>query len=179
MFRVSKPLLSLPEMGGSMYKIREAAKLLNVETIDIHKKLISLKKELANHVHKKNGITTIDQEGIDIISLSFAGIKTEKITAPNLLEKNDKEDIETKRFEEKTAQEGEEHKDIVTETFIGTKNEQVTFDESDLNSIKADINYKKNQLNSLNQKIVSELERTANYTRELNDLHDRIRNHLR
>ncbi len=162
-----------------MYKIREAAKLLNVNTIDIHKKLISLKKELADHVHKKNGITTIDQEGIDIISLSFAGVKTDKKTAVNVLEKfEQKEGIVNEIVVDNTSQEIV-HKEELKDELIHGNNEQIVLDESDLNSIKADINFKKNQLNSLNQKIVSELERTANYTRELNDLHNRIKNHLR
>ncbi len=87
-----------------MYKIREAAKLLNVETIDIHKKLISLKKELANHVHKKNGITSIDQEGIDIISLSFAGVKTEKVASKIATEKTNREEVDSENNEDATIQ---------------------------------------------------------------------------
>lgn len=59
------------EIGNRMYKIREVAKLLNVETVDIHKKLISLKAELRGHVTKINGITQIDDKGIEIISRGF------------------------------------------------------------------------------------------------------------
>ncbi len=162
-----------------MYKIREAAKLLNVKTIDIHKKLISLKKELAPHIHKKNGITTIDQEGIDIISLSFAGVKTDTNIYASNVEKHDNVDAVSSVVEENSEHKTFEHNDeLKDEDVLHGKNEKSIVDESDLNSIKADINFKKNQLNSLNQKIVSELERTANYTRELNDLHNRIRSHL-
>lgn len=54
-----------------MFKIRDAAKFLNLPTVEIHKKLISLKQELKGHVVQEKGITLIDDEGIQIISRSF------------------------------------------------------------------------------------------------------------
>lgn len=54
-----------------MFKIRDAAKLLNVETVEIHKKLISLKQDLKPYVRKDRGITYISDEGIQIIARSF------------------------------------------------------------------------------------------------------------
>ncbi len=181
MITVSKPLLNLRMIGGLMYKIREAAKLLNVETIDIHKKLISLKKDLLGHVHKKNGIISIDQEGIDIISLSFAGVKTESVSIYKAAETSSEEDGPVSLNEETNKMNTEEGftKNLVSEVEVQSElNVLNVLDERDLNSIKNDINSKKSQLNVLNQKIVTELERTEYYTIELNNLHDRIKKHL-
>lgn len=54
-----------------MFKIRDVASLLNVPTVEIHKKLISLKQELRDHLHQDRGITFIDDEGVQIISRGF------------------------------------------------------------------------------------------------------------
>ncbi len=161
-----------------MYKIREAAKLLNVETVEIHKKLISLKKELSAHVHKSNGITMIDEKGIDIISLSFAGVKSENLAVKNTESLNDNSlntsvnniDVEKLKSDELIAEE----KTINMEN----DSEDIISQEDEILKIKSEINSKKNELNVLNQKIISELERTNYYTEELKEIQLKIKNLL-
>ncbi len=62
-------------MGEYMYKIKEAAKILGVETIEIHRKLINLKSELKGHTISKNGIITIDEFGLNLIERSFINLE--------------------------------------------------------------------------------------------------------
>ncbi len=57
-----------------MYKIKEVANLLGVETIEIHKKLVNLRQDLKGHTVKKNGVTLIDEKGLSIIERSFVDI---------------------------------------------------------------------------------------------------------
>lgn len=54
-----------------MFKVRDVAGLLNVPTVEIHKKLIGLKQEIKDHVYNEKGITLIDDEGVQMIQRSF------------------------------------------------------------------------------------------------------------
>lgn len=158
-----------------MYKIREAAQLLKVETIEIHKKLISLRKELQGHVQKVNGITTIDQEGIDIISLSFSDTMSEQGLLKESIPFKEEEweglgvtdRITGKDFSRET------HENTQTIPELGSEATEEK-SERDISSIKAEINLKKTELNMLNQRLVSELQRSMDYTKELNDLHQKL-----
>lgn len=70
-----------------MFKIRDVAGLLNVPTVEIHKKLISLKQDLRDHVFQERGITLIDDEGVQIISRGF--LREEVLTKEIELSKNE------------------------------------------------------------------------------------------
>ena len=54
-----------------MYKIRQVAEILDVPTVQIHEKLISLSKELRQCLYKTNSITYIDESGLVIIKKAF------------------------------------------------------------------------------------------------------------
>lgn len=54
-----------------MYKIRQVAEILNVPTVRIHEKLILLRQDLKECIHKKNSITYIDDKGLVIIKKAF------------------------------------------------------------------------------------------------------------
>lgn len=51
-----------------MYKINQVALMLGVSTVDIHSQLIEQRDSLAQNIHKNNGITFIDEEGIKLIA---------------------------------------------------------------------------------------------------------------
>ncbi|BEP30441.1 hypothetical protein [Helicovermis profundi] len=55
-----------------MYKVIEVAKKLNTSKVTIYKKIELLKKELRPYLHKKQNITYIDEEGIEIIKKSLS-----------------------------------------------------------------------------------------------------------
>lgn len=166
--------------GGFMYKIREAAKLLKVETIEIHKKLISLRKELQGHVRKVNGITSIDQEGIDIISLSFSDPGPEEILLKEALPTGESVGEAASVGDREAPQnlEGEpgEEPGAIRESCDKVAPERP---ERDIASIKAEINQKKSELNMLNQRLIAELQRSTDYTKELNDLHQKLEPYFR
>ena len=61
-----------------MYKISQVAEILNVPTIHIHEKLIFLKKDLKECIHKKSGITHIDDKGMVILKKAFESEISEK-----------------------------------------------------------------------------------------------------
>lgn len=61
-----------------MYKISQVAEILNVPTIHIHEKLIFLKKDLKECIHKKSGITYIDDKGMVILKKAFESEISEK-----------------------------------------------------------------------------------------------------
>ncbi len=57
-----------------MYKIKEIASLIGVETIEIHKKLLTLSNELKGHTFKENGVIVVDDKALNIIEKSFIKI---------------------------------------------------------------------------------------------------------
>lgn len=61
-----------------MYKISQVAEILNVPTIHIHEKLIFLKKDLKECIHKKSGITYIDDKGMVVLKKAFESEISEK-----------------------------------------------------------------------------------------------------
>lgn len=63
-----------------MYKISQVAEILNVPTVKIHEKLISLRKDLKECIHKKNSITYIDDKGLIIIKKAFESEVTDKVS---------------------------------------------------------------------------------------------------
>ncbi len=63
-----------------MYKIKEVANLLGVETVEIHKKLVNLKQELKGHTVNKHGMIQIDDKGLSIIERSFIDIDELEVT---------------------------------------------------------------------------------------------------
>ncbi len=175
-----------------MQKIREVAKLLNVETVEIHKKLIALKKELSPYVHKVNGITFIDEIGIDIISLSFSGrlnyVDLDAIHNEENVETVDGDDFSSSDVEENCVddfgaeEKSDENNDVLEGELIKDEENSEQFEsfedleglKEEIEKIKTEIGLKKRNLNAINQKIVSELHKTKNYTQVLADLQKRI-----
>ena len=51
-----------------MYKINQVAHMLGVSTVDIHSRLIEQRDSLVQNIHKKSGITFIDDEGVKLIA---------------------------------------------------------------------------------------------------------------
>lgn len=135
-----------------MYKIREVAKLLNVETIDIHKKLISLKSDLAGHVFKERGITRIDDRGIEIISRNFLSSDITDITL------TEEKDILVETVEKKEFPSSDEIIQIDVEEL----------EESSLLKIKSSINELKTLIGNLDQEIYRETNRVKEYSEQLN-----------
>ncbi len=59
-----------------MYKIKQVAHMLGVTTVDIHSQLIEQREHLSLNIHKENGITFIDAEGVKIIARHLEGRTT-------------------------------------------------------------------------------------------------------
>lgn len=112
-----------------MFKIRDVAALLNVPTVEIHKKLISLKQDLREHVVQERGITLIDDEGVQIISRSF--LREEVLTKDAETSKNKETEFndEVNREDEQEVYtvEGENEEMDALLLFNGTK---LDFDDS-------------------------------------------------
>jgi DNA repair ATPase RecN len=51
-----------------MYKVKQIADMLGVETVVIHEKLIVLRDQLSIHINRNNGVIYLDEEGYRILS---------------------------------------------------------------------------------------------------------------
>ncbi|MCK8060860.1 MULTISPECIES: hypothetical protein [unclassified Fusibacter] len=51
-----------------MYKVKQIADMLGVETVVIHEKLIVLRDLLEAHIRRKNGVIYLDNEGYRLLS---------------------------------------------------------------------------------------------------------------
>ena len=54
-----------------MYKIKQVAEMLNIETVVIHEKLILFRELLEPHVIRKNGVIYIKHDGVQFIAQSI------------------------------------------------------------------------------------------------------------
>ncbi len=134
-----------------MYKIRDVAKLLNVNTVEIHKKIISLKSDLSGHVVKESGITRIDDKGIEIISRSFLSNGETEIISQNVSDDLEKTDLKPNSVHE-----------IVEEGIEDLEDASVL-------KIKSRINEVKSQITSLDQDIYRETKKIKEYSEQLNE----------
>ena len=70
-----------------MYKVKQIADMLDVETVLIHELLISYREELSPNVVKKNSITYIDYDGYQILKDLVQNFKDKIIDGTDLNEK--------------------------------------------------------------------------------------------
>lgn len=54
-----------------MYKIKQVALMLGVSTVDIHSQLIEQREDLQDSIHKNNGITYVDTDGVKKLARYF------------------------------------------------------------------------------------------------------------
>lgn len=54
-----------------MYKIKQVALMLGVSTVDIHSQLIEQREDLQEFIHKNNGVTYVDTEGVKKLARYF------------------------------------------------------------------------------------------------------------
>lgn len=67
-----------------MYKVKQIAEMLDVETVFIHEVLINYRDELTANVIKKNSITYIDYDGYQRIKQIVKEIRQEDSNVPKL-----------------------------------------------------------------------------------------------
>lgn len=142
-----------------MYKVRDAAALLNVETVEIHKKLISLKADLHGHVSKDNGITYLDDEGIQIIARSF--LEEDKELIKEINPAFAKPQVESESF--KSVNNGEAEPSEVKHDII----ESTEGGEKDLPASKSSVNAIKAEINSLDSEIYRLFQMIHDYSEDL------------
>jgi hypothetical protein len=82
-----------------MYKVKQIADMLGVETVVIHEKLIVLRDQLTVHIKRNNGVIYLDEEGFRLLSNEIlknvkinepgSKVDTESILSNNIIEKDD------------------------------------------------------------------------------------------
>lgn len=61
-----------------MYKVKQVAEMLNIETVVIHEKLILYRDLLEAHVVRKNGVIYIKHDGVQLIAKSIEADQPEE-----------------------------------------------------------------------------------------------------
>ncbi len=133
-----------------MYKIKEIANIIGVETVEIHKKLLNLAQELKGHRFEDNGFTVVDEKGLSIIERSFITTTEEKREEQNSFES---EDTTKKIIEEKEKNEDLEENSLAIKT--------------EINKIKKYINVLDEKINETKIEFEKETETLANSTKKL------------
>lgn len=144
-----------------MYKVRDVASLLKVETVEIHKKLIALKSALSEYISKKNGITYIDDKGVEIIARSFA----KSYKAPEK-----KVEIKPKKRESKVPE--IEFSDM---PYLAQND---SLDDEEIKDLKARINRLKTEISYIDQEIYLECEQIQSYSKKIDELRFSIQKSL-
>jgi hypothetical protein len=138
-----------------MYKVKQIAEMLNVETVRIHEKLIELRDVLATHVSRQNSILYIDYDGYQILKRD---IELE-INQQVLLAKNDLV--------------GTDANQEINEFSNGHKQEQPL---TDVEIVKGKMSIIKQEINKLDLQIHREMEALAHYHKQIRSDVNRLKN---
>ncbi len=141
-----------------MYKIRRVAEMLEVSTIQVHEKLIDLKDSLGAHVHKKSGVTYIDDKGLLLIKRAFDLIHAEEPA------KDTEVDIIEESVEVEVSESNEVSDEVEITPVMLTEEEQ---SEKRVLDLKDDIGKYKTKLNKLDIELRKKDDAIKHYQEQL------------